>query len=57
MALWTVLIDDDQLASFDVTDIIRSDDIESTAFGGKDVGLAKFAKDQWTNSERITDTD
>ena len=57
MALRAALVEHDDLAGLDVTDILRADDVERAGFRGQDRAAAEFAQYQGADAERIARPD
>src|SRR5947208_16191189 len=57
MALRAALVEHDDLAGLDVTDILRADDVERAGFRGQDRAAAEFAQYQGADAEPIARPD
>jgi len=52
-----VFVEYQDLAVFDVADILRADDVQRTGFRRQDRTAVELAKDERANAERIAGTD
>ena len=53
----SVIVDDDDFAGINITNIFRSDDIQGAGFRAQDMGPIDMAQHQGTNTDGVADTD